>query len=74
MTPQEAVAELYEWIEANEPELHEKLIAEPPPISNALRVLEEACGFPIPMHEAIKETTQKVIQTLTNERREIAHD
>lgn len=74
MTPQEAAAELYEWIEANEPELHKKLIAEPPPISNALRVLEEACGFPIPMHEAIKETTPKVIQVLTNKRREVRND
>lgn len=74
MSPPEAASDLYDWIEVNEPELHKRLIAEPPPISNALHVLEEACGFPIPMGEAIVETTQKVIKALTNKRLEDRND
>lgn len=74
MTPQEAASDLYDWIKANEPALHKRLIAEPPPISNALRVLEQVCGFAIPMNEAIAETTPKVIKALTSKRREVRHD
>lgn len=56
--------ELHDWIKANMPELHERLVAEPPPIRNALRVLSEACGFVISPEEKVKDSAQRALDAL----------
>lgn len=60
--------ELYDWIEANEPDLHARLCAAPPPIDNALRILGEACGFEIDPWERIEDTTPRAIAALKAKR------